>query len=103
MISRLTVLFLSAAYTYLGGGCSALSCGADQQKLAKLKPGMTYEDTSHLMGCAGRLVSVHGLEEAGEYATIEWDGPDSLLFTRTQVVFFDRKLYSYTTNKRGGF
>lgn len=83
-------------------GCSSLSCGADQRKLSELRPGMTYEETSRIMGCGGKLVSKDGLAP-GEYATVEWQGPGSLLFTITHLHFLDRRLQFYTTDERGGF
>ena len=39
----------------------------------------------------------------GAYATVDWDGPDSLLFTRTHVLFFGDRLLSYATDARGSF
>lgn len=86
----------------LAGGCSSLSCGADQSKLASLRSGMTYDEVSRIMGCGGRLVRGDGLA-AGAYATVDWDGPDSLMFARTHMVFFGDKLHSYATDPRGGF
>lgn len=95
-------LITMAICTSVVTGCSSLSCGADQRKLSELRPGMTYEETSRIMGCAGKLVSKDGLMP-GEHATVEWQGPDSLLFTVTHLHYFDRKLQFYTTDKRGGF
>lgn len=86
----------------LASGCSSLSCGADQRKLANLRSGMTYDEVSRIMGCSGRLVRGDRFAP-GEYATMDWDGPDSLLFTRTHMVFFGDKLHSYATDARGGF
>jgi hypothetical protein len=37
------------------------------------------------------------------YATTQWDGPDSLLFSRTYVIFLDRKLQRYSTVAGAGF
>ena len=96
---RLTLTVLCLAGT---AGCSSLSCGSDQHKLAQLREGMSYEEVSRLMGCAGERVSDHGLEP-DEFATIAWAGPDSLLFSRTHVVFFDRRLFSVMIYTRGGF
>ncbi len=79
-----------------------MSCGADQQKLAQLKLGMTRSESSAVMGCSGKLVSESG-SASGKYTMIEWSGPDSLFFSRTYVVFLDDRLYTYTTEKRGGF
>ena len=86
----------------LAAGCSSLSCGADPQKLASLRSGMSYAEVSRLMGCSGRLVRGDGFAP-GEYATVDWDGPDSLLFTRTHVIFLGDRLQSYMTDPRGGF
>ena len=102
MISRLSPLILAVLGLAASAGCSSLSCGADQHKLAHLREGMSYEEVSKLMGCSGERVSEHGLDP-DEFATIEWAGPDSLLFSRTHVVFFDRKLFSVMTYGRGGF
>src|SRR5262245_7197528 len=102
MISRLPRLILVSLALAASSDCSSLSCGADQHKLDQLREGMSYEDVSKLMGCAGAQVSEHGLD-ADEFATVEWAGPDSLLFSRTHVVFFDRKLFSVMTYRRGGF
>ena len=83
-------------------GCSSMSCGADEQKLAQLKPGLSREQTASLMGCSGKLVHESGATP-GRFSTVEWSGPGSLMFGRTYVVFLDDKLYTYSTEKRGGF
>lgn len=95
-------LLLAILCATLAAGCSSLSCGADRQKLASLRSGMTYDEVSRIMGCSGRLVRGDGFAP-GAYATVDWDGPDSLLFTRTHMVFFGDKLHSYATDARGGF
>jgi len=77
----------------------AITCGADSQKLASLRRGMTYEEASRVMGCPGTTVSKYG-PRTGDYATVEWTGPGTL-FSRTQVDFLDGKLLSYTTESRG--
>ena len=102
MASRLSRLIFVLLCLAASAGCSSLSCGADQRKLAQLREGMSYQEVSQLMGCPGENVSKHGLD-ANEFATMEWAGPDSLLFSRTHVVFYDRKLFSVMTYKRGGF
>ena len=102
MTLRSTLALLSALCVTASAGCSSLSCGVDQHKLAQLREGMSYAEVSKLMGCSGERVSEHGLDP-DEFATIEWAGPDSLLFSRTHVVFFDRKLFSVMTYRRGGF
>jgi hypothetical protein len=33
--------------------------------------------------------------------TVEWNGPDSIFFKRTQIDFLYGKLLSYTTENRG--
>ena len=81
-------------------GCSSFTCGANQRKLAELREGMSYDEVSQIMGCSGERISEHGLDP-GEFATIEWAGPDTLLFGRTHVVFFDRRLFSVMTYPRG--
>lgn len=83
-------------------GCSAISCGANDEKLAKLKPGMSREEASGLMGCSGKLVSENN-KSPGKFSTIEWSGPDSLLMSRTYVVFLDDRVYTYSVERRGGF
>jgi hypothetical protein len=101
-VTTTRLLLTFAAVLAATAGCSSLSCGADQRKLAELREGMSYEDVSRIMGCSGTRISEHGLDP-GEYATIEWAGPDSLLFSRTHVLFFDRRLFSVMTYPRGGF
>ena len=95
-------LLLTILCATFAAGCSSLSCGADQRKLANLRSGMTHDEVSRLMGCSGRLVRGDGFEP-GTYATVDWDGPDSLLFTRTHVLFLGDRLQSYATDARGGF
>jgi hypothetical protein len=102
MILRSSLALLALLCITASTGCSSLSCGADQRNLAELREGMSYEEVSQIMGCSGERISEHGLEP-GEYATIEWAGPDSLLFGRTHAVFFDRRLLSVMTYGRGGF
>ncbi len=88
----------------LGGSMSlsacAGTCGANADKLALLHRDMTYAQTAEIMGCPGRLVTRRG-PESGDYTTVEWNGPDSLLFKRTRIDFLDGKLLSYTTERRG--
>jgi|SRR5579885_1964035 hypothetical protein len=98
---------LPAAAGLIGMGlslaaCSSMSCGADEQKLAQLKPGLSRADAAALMGCPGKLVGESG-SSPGRFSTVEWSGPGSLLFARTYVVFLDDRLYTYSTEKRGGF
>ena len=100
MTVRPSLALLVALCVTASTGCSSFTCGANQRKLAELREGMNYEEVSRIMGCTGERISEHGLEP-GEYATIEWAGPDSLLFGRTHAVFFDRKLFSVMTYPRG--
>ena len=94
---RVRVLIVCVAS--LLGGCTSLSCGANTQKLAHLHPGMSRDETSALMGCMGKPVG----GSADRFATVEWSGPGSLLFSRTYVVFLDDKLFTVSTEKRGGY
>ena len=77
------------------GGCTA-QCGATAEKLAKLQPGMSYEETRSIMGCPGRLV-MQLRPASADYATVEWNGPDTILM-RTRIDFIDGKLRFYTTD-----
>jgi hypothetical protein len=52
------------------------------------------------MGCPGQLLSEQS-PLSGDYATVEWNGPDSIFFKRTQIDFLYGKLLSYTTENRG--
>jgi hypothetical protein len=79
----------------------AIQCGANPQKLASLQRGMTYEETSSIMGCPGQLVAGQS-PASGDYATVEWNGPESIFFKRTRIDFLDGKLLYYTTENRGG-
>src|SRR5689334_5106029 len=83
-------------------GCSVTGCGADDDKLAKLKPGMSHEEAVGLMGCSGKLVSENG-KSPGRFSTVEWRGPGALPLSRTYVVFLDDRVYTYSVEKRGGF
>jgi hypothetical protein len=84
----------------LGPGC-ATTCAANPDKLAALRRGMTYDETVRIMGCEGKGVTDQG-PRSGNFSIVEWDGPESLLFTRTQIDFLEGRLLSYTTSKRGG-
>jgi hypothetical protein len=95
-------LRLTVALAALGvGGCST-SCASSDQKLARLAPGMTYDDVSLVMGCQGRLVR-GSLEDSNAYAIAEWQGPTSLLFHQTDMMFFDRRLLWYDSRPAPGF
>jgi hypothetical protein len=82
-------------------GCAS-TCGANPQKLSALQRGMSYEETTRIMGCQGTVVSPFGPLQ-GERSTVEWSGPAPYLSYRTQVDFLDGKLLSYTTEQRGGW
>ena len=84
----------------LVAGCAS-QCGADPEKLAALRRGMSYEETSRIMGCSGALVSANA-PGSGEASTVEWDGPDSI-FMRTQIEFLEGRLLFFTTSSRIGF
>ncbi len=83
-------------------GCTSMSCGTDDEKLARLKPGMTRDEMSTMLGCPGTPVSESG-KSPGRFTTVVWNGPGSLAMARTYVVFLDDRLYNYTIEKRGGF
>ena len=94
----------AAVGTYLVAGtlvssCAA-TCGVNPQKLAELQRGISYAETSRIMGCPGQLVSEQS-PMSGDYATVEWNGPDSIFFKRTRIDFLEGKLLYYTTENRG--
>ena len=91
---------LAAAASVLVSGCAA-TCGANPHKLAALQRGMSYEETTRIMGCSGSPVSPQG-PASGEVSTIEWTGPGTI-FTATQLDFRDDHLLFYTTYSRGGW
>jgi hypothetical protein len=91
---------LAAAASILVSGCAG-SCGATSDKLAALQRGMSYEETTRIMGCSGSLVSPQG-PASDEVSTIEWKGPGSILMA-TQLDFLDDRLLFYTTYARGGW
>lgn len=82
-------------------GCAS-SCSASAEKLAALKRGMTYDEATRVMGCAGTPVTQNGPDSA-EVSTVEWDGPNHGLVSRTQLDFREGRLLSYTSNNRGGW
>jgi hypothetical protein len=88
------------AASVLVSGCAA-TCGATSGKLAALQRGMSYEETTKIMGCSGSLVSPQG-PASGEVSTIEWNGPGSIVMA-TQLDFLDDRLLFYTTYARGGW
>jgi len=91
---------LAIASGTLVSGC-AVQCGANPEKLASLRRGMTYAETAKIMGCPGEQVSANA-PDSGEASTIEWDGPESVVFMRTQIAFLDGLLLFFTTGPRGG-
>jgi len=91
---------LAVTACVLVSGCAGL-CGATSDKLAALQRGMSYEETTRIMGCSGSLVSPQG-PTSGEVSTIEWNGPGSILMA-TQLDFLDDRLLFYTTYARGGW
>jgi hypothetical protein len=83
----------------LQSGC-AVGCGATSNKLASLRRGMSYDEASAVMGCPGMLLTDRD-PASGEFAIVEWSGPDSRVFSWTQIDFLDGKLLSYSTGRRG--
>ncbi len=93
---------LAMASLALGvGGCST-GCVSSDQKLARLAPGMSYDDVSAVMGCQGRLVR-GSLEAGNAYAIAQWSGPRSPLLHHTDMMFFDRRLLWYDSRSASGF
>lgn len=92
-----SVLALGLTVLLTGG---AVACQANAEKLASLRRGMSYDETAQVMGCLGKVVT-QSSPDSGDYAIVEWDGPGSMLFTRTRIGFLDGKLLSFTTDKRG--
>jgi hypothetical protein len=97
--ARTALLAAGLAGLVVQGGC-AVSCGATPDRLAALRRGMSYDEASAVMGCPGTLLTAHDVG-SGAFATVEWNGPDSRLFSRTQIDFVDGKLLSYSTGRRG--
>ncbi len=86
---------LALAFT---GGCAG-GCWASAEKLGALKRGMTYAETSEIMGCPGSVVTA-AAPDSGDFAIVEWDGPRVLSY-HTRMEFEAGKLLSYTTERRG--
>ena len=99
MVRLLAAIASSVTACMVVSAC-AIQCGANPQKLASLQRGMTYEETSRIMGCPGQLV-VGQSPASGDYSTVEWNGPESVFFKRTRIAFLDGKLLYYTTENRG--
>jgi hypothetical protein len=81
------------------GGCAS-SCGATADRLAALRRGMSYEQAAAVMGCPGVVLTDHP-PASGDFAIVEWNGPQSWVFGWTQIDFIDGKLLSYSTGRRG--
>jgi hypothetical protein len=99
MTAGLTLRLLLPLLVLGMGGCSAGCFGSDH-KLARLAPGMSYDEVSAVMGCQGRLV--RGSFDSDTYAVAEWPGPRSLL-RQTDMMFFDRRLLWYDSQVAPGF
>jgi len=98
---RLAVaLGVAVGSAILVSGCAS-QCGANPEKLAELQRGMSYEETSRIMGCTGALVSADSPDSGGA-STVEWNGPQSI-FMRTQIEFLEGRLLFFTTSSRIGF
>lgn len=80
-------------------GCAS-GCGASPEKLAALRRGMSYDETTRIMGCQASVVA-GGVPTGAGYSIVEWDGPSSRIFDRTRIDFLDGKLLSYSTELRG--
>jgi hypothetical protein len=101
-MSRLSfVLLLLTAASASTTGCAS-SCSASAEKLAALQRGMTYDQATRVMGCAGTQVTPNSPDSA-DVSTIEWDGPNRGLVSRTQLDFRDGRLLSYTSSNRGNW
>ena len=96
-----TAIIQAVGSDILISGCAG-QCTANSEKLAALRRRMSYEETSMVMGCPGVQVSANN-PNSGEPSTVEWNGPESMIFMRTQIDFLDSRLLSYTTVSRGGF
>ena len=92
----LAYLLLVLAAASSTTGCAS-SCSATADKLAALKRGMSYDEATGVMGCPGTHVT------HDDISTVEWDGPDRGVVSRTQLDFRDGRLLSFTTGNRGGW
>ena len=97
-LASLLFVLVAAAST---AGCAA-SCSATPEKLAALQRGMSYDEATRVMGCPGTQVT-HDAPETADVSTVEWDGPDRGMVSRTQLDFHDGHLLSFTTDNRGGW
>lgn len=89
------LLVLAAASST--AGCAS-SCTASAEKLANLKRGMSYDEVTGVMGCSGTQVT-----NDADVSTVEWNGPNRGMVSRTQLDFRDGHLLSFTTDNRGGW
>ena len=94
------IMVLAVGAGLLTSGC-ATQCGANSEKLAALQRGVSYGETSKIMGCPGALVSAAS-PDSGEASTVEWDGPQSI-FMRTQIEFLEGRLLFFTTSSKTGW
>jgi hypothetical protein len=92
----LACLLLALAAASSTTGCAS-SCSATADKLASLKRGMSYDEATGVMGCAGTRLT------HDDISTVEWDGPNRGVVSRTQLDFRDGRLLSVTTGNRGGW
>jgi hypothetical protein len=96
--SMLLVLATAASTT----GCAS-SCSASAEKLASLQRGMGYDEATGVMGCPGTQVGTRVRPDPSYVSTVEWNGPDRGMVSRTQLDFRDGHLLSFTTGNRGGW
>ncbi|MEI6201713.1 MAG: hypothetical protein WCP68_07160, partial [Enhydrobacter sp.] len=87
----LATLLLVLAATASTTGCAS-SCSATPDKLAALKRGMSYDEATAVMGCPGTQVGTQVTHD--DLSTVEWDGPDRGVVSRTQLDFRDGRLLS---------
>jgi hypothetical protein len=90
------LILLGAATTL--SACN-IACSASSNKLAALKRGMSYDEVSRVMGCAGDVVT-GAAPDRSDYAIVEWGGP-LILSRRTRMQFLNDQLIGYTTEPRG--
>jgi hypothetical protein len=101
-MSRLPVaLLLMLAAGASTTGCAS-SCSASADKLAALQRGMSYDQATRVMGCTGKQITPNGPDSA-DVSTVEWDGPNRGMVSRTQLDFRDGRLLSYTSGNRGNW
>jgi hypothetical protein len=84
----------------MASGCSS-SCFATTAKLAALERGMSYQDSTRIMGCPGSPVDATSSMDEGVLRFV-WYGPDSV-FMETELDFQDGRLLYYVTWSPTGF